>query len=207
MKTKAYILISILIAFLSVLIYFSYKHDNHTGDNVEVTYMVAERPTVKPQEDEITIEIMIEDVEPVIPETISVTCENRIKIATMIAKTMFGEGRGLASVTEQACVAWTILNRCDAGYGTIEMIITAANQFCYSADFPTVDDYGRDLFALAEDIISRWEREKSGESDVGRVLPKEYIYFHGKNGHNWFRVEFRDYSNPWDYSLPSPYES
>ena len=100
-----------------------------------------------------------------------------------------------------------ILNRVDMGYGTIEDVITSPKQFHYSESFPTVDDYGRDLEALAEDILTRWEREHAGETDVGRVLPKEYIYFHGDDGHNWFRVNYRDYSNPWDYSLPSPYES
>lgn len=177
---------------------------------------IVEQPPIAVEPIETPSEPIINDVqeepvvdvpeEPVASETISVTGENKIKIATMMAKTMYGEGRGLASVTEQASVGWTILNRCDAGYGTIEAIITAEKQFAYSPNFPTVDDYGRDLFALAEDIIARWEREHAGETDVGRVLPKEYLWFRGDGKHNHFRDAYKRPYNVWDWSLESPYE-
>lgn len=124
----------------------------------------------------------------------------------MIAKVIYGEARGIESVTEQACIAWTILNRVDAGYGTIEEVVTAPYQFCYRRNAPTIDDYGRDLTALAEDVISRWEREKAGESNIGRVLPKEYLYYWGNGRHNFFAKAYRNYSSPWDYSLESPYD-
>lgn len=126
--------------------------------------------------------------------------------ATIIAKVIFGEARGVYSVTEQACVAWTILNRVDAGYGNISEVATAPYQFCYNEDFPTVDDYGRDLKALAYDILDRWEAEQSGERDVGRVLPPGYLWFHGDGKHNYFRNNYEDYSHPWEYKLQSPYE-
>ena len=176
-----------------------------TNPQEEVVVVVIEpTPVVEP---ELEPEPAPEPEEIVIPETISVTGENRDEITTMLAKTMYGEARGIKSVTEQACVAWTILNRVDDGQGTIKEVTTKKRQFYYRQDSLMIDDFGRDLKALAEDIILRWEREHAGETDVGRVLPKEYIYFHGKHGHNWFRVKYRDYSHPWDYSLESPYES
>ena len=45
-----------------------------------------------------------------------------------------------------------------------------------------------------------------GEVDVGRVLPSNYFFFTGKNGHNWFRMEYID-TEYWDYSFTSPYNS
>ena len=127
--------------------------------------------------------------------------------AVYIAKVMYGEARGIHSQTEQACVAWTILNRVDAGFGeSIKDVCTAPAQFCYNADFPTVDDYGRDLVDLALDVIERWQAEKNfGTVESGRVLPKGYYYFGGADGHNWFRNTY-EYSPAWDYSLPSPYD-
>lgn len=128
-------------------------------------------------------------------------------VATMIAKTIYGEARGTYSITEQACIIWTMLNRVDAGYGTLEEIITAKYQFAYKASFPTTDDYGRDLVALAKDVIARWESEKSGKTDVGRVLPQGYLWYSGDGSHNYFRNSYSNYSQRWDYSLSSPYEN
>ena len=125
----------------------------------------------------------------------------------MIAKLIWGEARGIDSVTEQACVAWTVLNRVDAGYGSIYEVITAPNQFHYFIYFPTVDDEGRDLILLAQDIILRWKREQAGEVNVGRVLPPDYLWFRGSDGHNWFRNAYKGEYDIWDYSWGSPYES
>lgn len=146
----------------------------------------------------------LNDISPADPIDLTVGMEAEI---TALAKLMYGEARGVESITEQACVVWTVLNRVDAGMGTIMEVITKPHQFHYIKSNPTIDDYGRNLEELAKDILTRWLRENNGETDVGRVLPKEYIYFHGEKGHNWFRVEYRDYSSPWNYSLCSPYES
>jgi len=51
----------------------------------------------------------------------------------MVAKVIYNESRGIPSVTEKACIAWTICNRVDAGYSeTITGIITSPHQFAYS---------------------------------------------------------------------------
>ena len=62
------------------------------------------------------------------------------------------------------------------------------------------------LKELALDVIDRWQREKQGETDVGRVLPPEYLFFGGDGKHNTFRTEW-DGGEYWDWSWPSPYES
>jgi hypothetical protein len=208
MKTKIYIIVSSLITLWCAFFCFCGYIDCFNVSVVKppevVETPVVNKPTIivpispVPTEDPKHTEVF---------ETISITGENRNTIAIMIAKTMYGEGRGIASITEQACVAWTILNRVDAGYGSIFAIITSPNQFCYSEEFPTVDDYDRDLVNLALDVIERWEKEHDGEINVGRVLPSEYLWFGGEKGHNWFRDDYRKFDNIWDYSLPSPYES
>ena len=127
-----------------------------------------------------------------------------------MAKTMYNEARGIQSKTEIACIGWTILNRVDAGSAagyrdSIYGVITQPQQFAYSAGAPTVSDYGYDLVALARDVLDRWSREKAGQTDVGRVLPKDYQWYAGDGKHNYFRDEYRGGSR-WDYSLPSPYQ-
>ena len=113
----------------------------------------------------------------------------------MIAKTIYGEAQGIWSLTEQAAVAWTICNRADStGYGmgkSIKYVVTFQDQFHgYSPYHPVYDDYGRDLRILAADVIIMWQMEKDGY-DVMRVLPKEYKWFSGLDGHNVFRDELQ----------------
>lgn len=126
--------------------------------------------------------------------------------AVMMARVMFLEARGIRSKTEIACVGWTILNRVDAGYGTISAVITAPNQFAYRVSASTTSDYGYDLVALATDVLDRWSREKAGQTNVGRVLPQGYLWYAGDGQHNYFRNAYRG-GTRWTYSLPSPYES
>lgn len=125
--------------------------------------------------------------------------------AVMLAKVTFCEARGISNKVELACIMWTILNRYDAGYASsISGVILAPNQFAYRSSAPMVNDYGVDLLELAYDILDRWNREKNGETDVGRVLPANYLWYSGDGRHNYFRDAFRG-GNRWNYSLPSPY--
>jgi hypothetical protein len=162
-----------------------------------------------------TADLVVEDVGGFIeapqPETNivdnKVYTSNLESEATVLAKIMYKEGRGLASVTEQACIAWVILNRVDAGWGTVYQVASAPNQFAWDPNARTVDDYGRDLVKLAEDILGRWQAEKNGQENIGRVLPNTYLYFGGRDGHNWFRENYKSNGIFWNYSLASPYES
>lgn len=120
-----------------------------------------------------------------------------------IAKVLYKECRGVPSVTEQACVAWTILNRVDFNNSTVYEVVRAPRQYAFSES--TIVDDG--LLQLAYDVLDRWSQEKNGEVNVGRVLPKEYRYFAGRNGRNYFRDGFKGSYNTWDYSLESPYQN
>lgn len=121
----------------------------------------------------------------------------------MLARLMWSECRGVPSETERAAVVWCVLNRVDAGgFGdSIKAVVTAKNQFAYSAASPLDDG----LYKTAEDVLKRWAAEKDGETDSGRVLPTEYLYFYGKNGRNHFRTEWRG-GLTYDWALNSPYE-
>ncbi len=124
----------------------------------------------------------------------------------MMAKLLYRECGGTPSDTEKACVAWCVCNRVDSDEfdgDTIASIITMPNQFAYISDTPVRED----LYDLALDVITRWNAERNGEVSVGRVLPKDYTYFHGDGVHNHFRDAYKGSYSVWDYSLPSPYES
>jgi hypothetical protein len=118
----------------------------------------------------------------------------------MLAKLVWGEARG-CSTTEQAAVIWTVLNRVDSEEPyfphTIQEVVTQPNQFHgYHPNHPVEQD----KVELAIDVLTRWLN--GGE---GRVLPKEYVFFHGDGLHNYFRIEYQHNGQYWDWSLDSPY--
>lgn len=137
------------------------------------------------------------------PEMITYYSENDVRL---LAQVCFCEARGIKSKTEVACIMWTILNRHDFGYGSIKDIVTAPNQFSYYSSAPTISDYGYDLVGLASDVLERWNNEKNGVYDVGRVLPKDYLWYSGDGKHNKFRNQYKT-SSYWDYSLKNPYDN
>ena len=120
-----------------------------------------------------------------------------------IAKTVWGEARGL-SKTHQAGVVWTILNRCDDGrFGKgVIGVVTAPSQFAGYRSGNPVDPEIRELVV---DVLDRYSQEKAGIKNVGRVLPKEYLYFRGNGKVNLFSKKWNS-NNVWDWSLKSPYE-
>jgi hypothetical protein len=124
--------------------------------------------------------------------------------AELIAKMLWGEARGIESDMEKAACAWAVLNRVDAGgYGdSVKEVVTARKQFVGYKPGNPVDG---DLLDLAEDVLGRWRREKDGESDVGRVLPADYLWFSGNGVRNRFRNKFKG-GEYWDWSLPDPYK-
>lgn len=119
----------------------------------------------------------------------------------LIAKTVYGEARGLSTL-EQSAVIWCILNRVDAGYGSISEVILAPNQFVgYDVDNPVTDEFR----ALTEDVLLRWSIEKQCCGDVGRTLPSDYLWFRGSNGVNYFRNAWDGEYDIWDWSYYNPY--
>ena len=117
--------------------------------------------------------------------------------AIMIAKTIYNEARG-CSETQQAAVAWAILNRVDDPRfpNTVAGVVTQRHQFAYTARSRYTDAQ----FQIARDVLSRW---MSGNDD-GRVLPREYCWYSGNGKVNIFRTAYKG-GTVWDWRLPSPY--
>ena len=125
--------------------------------------------------------------------------------AEMLARLLYHECRGVPSRTERAAVAWTVLNRVDSSHfpNTIRSVITQKNQFNYRANAPLDES----LLELAYDVLDRWNRECNGETDVGRVIPKEYLYFYGDGVHNYFyKLNSDGWRVEWDFHFATPYE-
>jgi len=132
--------------------------------------------------------------------------------AIVLTKMLWGEARGIgtyeiggkcvSSKCQQAAVIWTVLNRYDAGYeDTIIEVVTAKNQFVgYRASNP-VDE---ELMKLVMDVLDRWNKEKHGESDVGRVLPADYMWFRGDGRYNHFRNDYNSKAR-WTWELTDIY--
>ena len=122
---------------------------------------------------------------------------------SIAAKIIYHESRGIESDTEKACIVWTICNRVDAGLtgNTFKEVATCPGQFAYIENTPVWDEH----YFLAKDVLIRWNREKNGEHDVGRVLPKEYMWYRGDGNHNYFRNAYSGEYDIWDYTLESPY--
>ena len=135
----------------------------------------------------------------------------------MLGLTIWGEANG-QSMMEQAAVAWSILNRVDNADGEN---FARGHSLTYVLQFPgkapgQIHGYWNTKGAkcadywlmIAIDVVDRWALEWEGAEaeDVGRVLPKEYTYWCGVNGHNRFRTAHKTNEPRWDWSLPNPYE-
>ena len=127
------------------------------------------------------------------------TYDNEIIMAT---KVMVAEAGGVYPLSHRAAVVWCILNRVDATGSSISSIITAPHQFAW---FPS-KSYSQEQYNLVKDIFTRWLLEKEGFENVGRVLPKEYKWFHGDGYQNHFRNAYSGGYTIWDWSFPSPYD-
>lgn len=119
----------------------------------------------------------------------------------LLAKTVYGEARGCSAI-EQSAVIWCILNRVDAGYGSIEDVVTAPYQFTgYDAEHPVTEEFA----LLAEDVLARWVLEKHCVGEVGRTLPMEYKWFLGDGEENIFRDQYSGDYTIWDWDCFNPY--
>lgn len=130
--------------------------------------------------------------------------EHDREVVETIAKAVWGEARGL-SKTGQAAVIWCALNRVDSSDfpDNVIDVITQKNQFSgYKESNPIYEEY----VELANDVLTRWTFEQTAVGEVGRVLPKEYMYFCGDGVKNTFRDAYKEPYNTWDWSLESPYK-
>lgn len=124
--------------------------------------------------------------------------------AVAMAGVMYAEARGLDK-REQSMVAWCILNRLDSGrFGsTLHDVIWAKSQFAHSKR--TTGDNGTDLVWLAQDVLTRYWKEKNGEQNVGRTLPQGYLFYYGNGRHNLFRMS-NSGNGSYNFGLWNPYE-
>jgi len=107
----------------------------------------------------------------------------------VLAKLLKGEAGGVKSDTNKACVIWCVLNRVDVkmrGDTVIECAVSV-HQFSYRKRNQVKESFVK----IAKDVLDRWLLEKTGETDVGRVLPKNYCYFYGNGRYNVFRNQYK----------------
>ena len=118
--------------------------------------------------------------------------------AQALAQMAWGECRGVGALAaddktisgtyQKAATMWCVLNRYDAGFeDSIVEVAAAPYQFHgYSAGNP-VDE---ELLELAYDVLERWQAEKNGGANAGRILPAEYLFFVGDGEHNYFSADY-----------------
>lgn len=112
-----------------------------------------------------------------------------------------GERWGVSAYARIAAVGWCALNRYDRGTATLEEVIKKPHQFAWVEGIEAPED----IRQLAADILDRYWAEKQGQTDVGRTLPASYLFFCGDGRENYFREEYEDTGEVWDWSLPDPY--
>jgi hypothetical protein len=90
--------------------------------------------------------------------------------ATYIAKTVWGEARGI-SVEEQEKVIWCILNRVDCPRypDTIKGVVTSGAFYGYYKSNPIWEEH----YNLALEVIAKWLFEKEG-GEIERLLESDY---------------------------------
>lgn len=194
-------IILILTAILTIQ-YFNFNYI-HATNRVDIYFV--ESGNAKPM---CVVEGLVVEYEPEIHDELLTTVEEpKVKPYTdkqveMMANVMYGEARGLDDM-HIAAVGWCVLNRVDAGYGTIEQVISAPHQFCgYKANrvYKDLDSYNR-CKRIATDVLDRYFTE----GQPGRVLPKDYLYFTGNGVENKYRKEFKSTAY-WNWSLENPYK-
>jgi hypothetical protein len=120
-----------------------------------------------------------------------------------LAKLIYGEAGIVPSTTEQAAVAWCVLNRVDDPRfpDTVLEVIEAPYQFSgYDPEYPVKEEFA----LLAADVLTRYRAELDGEENVGRVLPAEYCFFTGDGRRNHFTTEWKS-TDCFSWTLESPY--
>ena len=216
-EKKAITTYTILIAIIAIVAYelFCYAADAFVewkvSKDVEV-YAQSIEPT-EPQDVKVVWEEnIVVSYEPVtetgadiiLPEDV-VSMDGFERDVCLLAQTLWGESRGMDDYAN-SLVAWSICNRVDSPLfpDTIEGVIKQSGQFHgYSASHPISER----LYGIAKDVLLRWHLEKCGIENVGRTLPREYLYFYGKDGVNKFRI-YNSGAGITDFTdvLPNPYQ-
>ena len=103
--------------------------------------------------------------------------------AQVLAKILASYNRGDADIRQVAAMGWSFMDYC--GSRSYASCVSAYPD--YDPNIATTDNYGRDLYKLACDLLFRKEAERNGITDVGRTLPKGYTYLWVEDGVVYFR--------------------
>ena len=113
------------------------------------------------------------------------------------------DGRVISNECQNAACVWSVLGRYDQGLNdSIYQIV--ANPLQYHGWSPNRVPSDKALY-IVYDVLERWSREKNGEEYVGRVLPGDYIFWHGDGKYNYFRNWYTGGGEYWDWSYGDPY--
>lgn len=129
------------------------------------------------------------------------TEEERIALAITIE----GEGKGQESLTELSQIGWIALNRVHSNEypNDVVSVVTQKKQF---GGYRKNGTYSEKSYWVANDVLARYEREIAGETNIGRTIPIEYLYFKGDGEHNYFSIEENGPPYVWS-SVQTPYAS
>ena len=125
----------------------------------------------------------------------------------LLAKMLWGEDRE-NPMYMRAAIIWCVYNRMEAGNTPISEMINHDIFPGYFEEAP-VKQWAIDII---RDVTIRYVLELNGFKDVGRVLPKEYLWYEQLPGHrhHTFKTTLK-IADPncviWDWSLPSPYDN
>ncbi len=119
---------------------------------------------------------------------------------TRLAKMVYGEDRE-NSLMERSATIWCAFNRAELWDMSISDVVTTGAFHGYFSG-QKAPDWAREL---VRDVALRYALEQLGYEDVGRTLPKDYLYFAGGNGTNRFRTKDSG-GEYWDWSAEDPYD-
>lgn len=104
----------------------------------------------------------------------------------MLCQVVWGEARG-CSREEQMLVVWCICNRVDATGASFEEVITAPYQFHgYSGEHPVT----RDIYSTVKEVLVAYSKGQAALIWEPFSTDSDYLYFSGRDGHNYFRKEW-----------------
>lgn len=120
-----------------------------------------------------------------------------------LAQMLYGEDRNCGDsedTMKQAAVIWCAFNRCDAWEQTITETITHSQFHGWHRE----QRHPEWAHVIVRDVAYRYALERCGMENVGRVLPKSYLFFSNNGRHNKFREEYRR-REYWDWNAENPY--
>lgn len=182
---------------------YSQKEIDTLNDNLQIE--LDKNKNMEETIDNLNLELSIANEKIINMENTGVPIYFTEEEVNYIAKTVWGEARGCSKL-QQSAVVWCILNRVDDGYwgNTIKSVVTAKGQFHgYSGSHPVTDE----IREVVEDVLFRWNMEKCGATNIGRTLPKRFLYFHS-NRNGLYNI-FTTYANSgerWSFDCWNPYE-